>query len=137
MRKIEHFHSSDILDKIQSRIRDPKFRSFSAEASFLLGEYTAEEVIREVKKLDNPSDEANAREFVSSFDSQKGIIEHIGPTGEFVRLQLLLARTEGKYNFDSARNRLIEIYLYICDLKDLAIKTECLARLAAVIDVID
>lgn len=54
-----------------------------------------------------------AKELVGILDSQKGAIEHLGPTEDFVRLQLILAKTESKYDNSACANRLIEVYLYI------------------------
>ena len=76
-------------------------------------------------------DERKARKLVGSFDSQKGTVEPLGPTEDNIRLQLLLAQAENKYDLEAARNRLIDVYLSISDLDDLAIKTACMARLVA------
>ncbi len=80
-----------------------------------------------------------ARQLVGTFDSQKNVIEDVGPTEDYVRLQLLLARTESNYpdNFETVRNRFIELYFYILAIDDLAIKTQCIARLADVLAKVD
>lgn len=82
-------------------------------------------------------DELKARQLVSRFDGQKGTVERLGPTEDYVRLQLLLAQTESKYDFDAARSRLVDIYLTISYLEDLAVKTGCMARLAATLEDMD
>ncbi len=82
-------------------------------------------------------DPFKVQQLISILDSQKGTIEHIGPTEDYVRLQLLLVQAESSSNFEVARDRLIDIYLYIDDLKDLAIRTNCIARMAALLTEID
>ena len=80
-----------------------------------------------------------ARQLVGTFDSQKNVIEDVGPTIDYVRLQLLLARTESRYPdaFETVRNRFIELYFYILDINDLAVKTQCIAQLADVLTTVD
>jgi hypothetical protein len=75
------------------------------------------------------------RQLVGIFDSQKDVVGGLGPTDEYVRLQLLLARAESKYgdDFETVRNRFIEIYFYINDIDDLAVRTQCMARFAALL----
>jgi hypothetical protein len=47
------------------------------------------------------------------FDSQRAVIEQLGPTEEYIRLQLLLSHGEARCNFENAAERIIEIYYYI------------------------
>lgn len=84
-------------------------------------------------------DQTRVKQLVGILDSQKDLIEGLGPTDDYVRLQLLLAQTESAFgdDFETVLNRLIEIYFYICDIDDLAMKTLCLARLADVLATID
>ena len=187
----ERIPSDDTVVDIRSRIKDPEARNFSAAASVLLEEYSANEIINEVEKLDSAvekmfllrqwtldnqrrddacdvidfalqfavkttrhafnardyreiasplpfiSDSSKAKQFVSILDSLKSTIEHIGPTEDYVRLQLTLVRTEYKYEFEAALDRVIDVYLYIDDLNDLTTKANCLARLAALLMDID
>lgn len=96
---------------------------------------------RDLRELATPlpsvPDPSKARQLVGRFDSQKGSIENLGTTEDYVRLQLLLAQTESKYDFAAAHNRTLEIYWYIGNLHDLAIKTECLAWMVAALKDID
>ena len=96
---------------------------------------------RDLREIATPlpsvSDKHKARQLVGRFDSQKGSIEKLGTTEDYVRLQLLLAQTESKYDFTSAHNRILEIYWYINELTDLAIKTDCMAWMVASLDDID
>ena len=181
---------SDVVEKTQSRIKDPKIHGFSAAASILFGQYSAAQVIDRVNSLepknrlfflrqwtasnqhrgdaaevidyaldllikDTPytpksrdlrqiamalpsvTEIFRARQLVGRFDSQKGAIEKLGSTEDFVRLQLLLAQTESKFEFSAAKNRLMEVYWYICDLQDLAVKTECMGWMVASLIKID
>jgi len=96
---------------------------------------------RDLREIATPlpsvPDKHKARQLVGRFDSQKGSIEKLGTTEDYVRLQLLLAQTESKYDFTSAHNRILEVYWYISELTDLAIKTDCMAWMVASLDDID
>jgi hypothetical protein len=77
------------------------------------------------------TDLATVKELVDRFDAQQGTVERYGPTEDYVRLQLLLARTESRYDFDAASNRFVDVYQYVVNLDDLAVKTGCMARIVA------
>jgi hypothetical protein len=97
-------------------------------------------VLRELAvPLPHAPDITRARQLVGIFDSQKDVIENLGPTDDYVRLQLLLARTESNYDDDleTARNRFIEVYFYILDIDDLTLKTQGMARLADLLATVD
>jgi len=83
------------------------------------------------------SDKKRAKELLGRFDSLKGTIENLGTTVDYVRLQLLLAHTESKYDFEAASNRVLEIYWYIADIDELTTKSECLAWMASTLNKID
>jgi hypothetical protein len=86
-------------------------------------------VLREIATpLPFVPDESRAAQLVRRFDGQKGTVERYGPTEDYVRLQLLLAQTEVKYDFEAAQNRLIDVFFYITELDELAVKTGCMAR---------
>jgi len=82
-------------------------------------------------------DGERTRHLIGIFDSQQGTIEPLGPTEDFVRLQLLLARAEMKRNFEAALNRVIDVYLRITIIDDLDLKTTCLAWLASSLTTMD
>src|SRR5260370_25865035 len=97
-------------------------------------------VLRELAApLPHAPDTIRVKQLVGIFDSQKDVIEDLGPTDDYVRLQLLLARTESNYgdDFETARNRFIETYFYILEIDDLALKTQGIARLADLLAKID
>lgn len=179
------------LESIYTRIKDPRARLFSTEASLLFHEFTASEVISEVEKLETTTDrlyllrqwlkenrehndaaevteyalklsikttdyapnslvlrelatplpfisnEAIAKRLIGIFDSQKVAIERLGPTEDYVRLQLLLAETEKKFSSDNALNRIIDVYFYCDEIKDFAIKAACIARLVSSLSSMD
>jgi len=74
-----------------------------------------------------------AKALVARFDGIKASVELVGPTEEYVWLQLLLAATEAKYDENAAINRFTDIYLSTSYLKDLATKTACTARLVSIL----
>lgn len=78
-----------------------------------------------------------AKRILNIFDSQKDTVKHCGPTEDFIRLQLLLSKTEIKYEKSKCFNRLLEVYYYINDIDDLAIKLSCLAWLIQCLQEID
>ena len=96
---------------------------------------------RILRKLSTPlpfiNDLGRAKSLVGLFDSQKTAIEKLGPTIDYIRLELILAETESKYNFESASNRTIDIYFYINGLQNLEIRTDCMAWLTASLNNID
>jgi hypothetical protein len=76
-------------------------------------------------------DKDAAARLIGQIDALIGVAPHRSPSVEYVRLQILLARTQEKLQLDGARLRLVDLYLFISLLKDPAIKAECLARLYA------
>lgn len=74
-----------------------------------------------------------AKALVARFDGIKASVEPVGPTEEYVWLQLLLAETESKYDEGAAINRFTDIYLSTSYLKDLTTKTACAARLVSIL----
>lgn len=74
-----------------------------------------------------------AKALVARFDGIKASVALLGPTEEYVWLQLLLAGAESKYDEEAAANRFTDIYLSASDTKDLATKTACMARLTSML----
>lgn len=75
------------------------------------------------------SDTETLKHLLGIFDSQQGTVEPLGPTEDFVRLQLLLARAEMRFDFEAARSRIADVYLRINEIEDLDLKTVCLSWL--------
>ena len=181
---------SDIAERVQSRIRDPKLHKFTHALSMSYGKLSASEVIEKAETLEvqnrlffirnwlnknqneektadiidyaldilikntpyTPktrdlreiasslpyvSDKKRAKELLGRFDSLKGTIENLGTTVDYIRLQLLLAQAESKYDFEAASNRVLEIYWYIAKIDELTTKSECLAWMVSTFNKID
>ncbi len=96
---------------------------------------------RDLRELAMPlpfvADEATARTLVATFDGQRGAVERLGPTEEYVRLLLLLAQAEQAYDLEAARKRLVDVYLLISELDDLLTRANCLAWLVATLAEMD
>ena len=191
-REIEQGHVRAIADDARRKIQDPELFKLSTTVSLVLGEYSANQIISEVEKLNNPIDRiyllrqwtlnttdytaapevieyafklavktseytpnaTHLRELATAlpnirrtiplqrliglFDSQKSRTQELGPTEDYVRLQLLLAEGEGRYAFVAASGRLLEIYLYIGEISsDVVTKTSCLANFIATLARVD
>lgn len=87
--------------------------------------------------LPDISDLNKLKQLVGKFDSQKAFCEQFGPTEDYVRLQLILARSELKIDVTNTENRIVEIYYYINGLQELITKAECLSRLLATLYIIN
>jgi hypothetical protein len=87
--------------------------------------------------LPNIADVAKLKHLIGKFDSQKAFCEQYGPTEDYVRLQLVLARAEIKIDLIDTENRVLDIYYYISGLQDHLIKAECMSRLLAALHTID
>src|SRR5208282_2217310 len=89
----------------------------------------------DLRELSTPlpfvADPEQAKQLVGVFDTLKATTEKLGPTEDYVRLQLRLTQTEARHDNKAANTRLLEAYFYINDIKDLEIKTACTARLIA------
>jgi len=89
------------------------------------------------KGLPSVIDVKKAKDIVGRFDSLKSSIEIFGTTQDYVGLQLILAETESKYDFESAYNRVFEIYWYIGGLNELSVRTDCFALMVTYLKKID
>jgi len=78
-----------------------------------------------------------ARKLVGRLDSQKATVEHLSSSEDYVRLQLILAQTEQKYDLVATQNRVVEVYWFISNLDDLVVRTDCLAWLVTYLEEID
>lgn len=87
--------------------------------------------------LPHVSDHAKLRDLIAAFDAHKVSIERLGPSEEYVRLQLHIARGEARIDEQAAASRLEGIYVYSADIDDLSSKAGCLAWLWGALAVID
>lgn len=126
---------------LTNRKRDDAFEVISYALDFLLKESGIISTLKDLRELATPlpylQDISKSQDLVKRFDSHKGFIETIGSSEDYVRLNLLLARAESKSSRTAAFNRLIELYWYVGSLKDLSIKTACLAWILGAIQDID
>lgn len=72
-------------------------------------------------------DNETVKELTLLFDAHKNTINR--PTKSFVQLQLKIAEAIIKIDYQSAKDRIYDVYLLIEDLNDLSIKTDCLCFL--------
>ena len=86
------------------------------------------ELARALPHLD---DEERLRRLVGRFDGQKGLAEALSASVDYVRLELLLAESEMRYDLDAASKRLLDVYWYVGAVKDLVTRSECLAWMLA------
>jgi hypothetical protein len=76
-------------------------------------------------------------ELIGVFDAQKVNTERLGPTEDYVWLQLTLAEAEHRLSLPHMAERVVETYIYVSDIPDLVVKTACLARLLSTLDSVD
>jgi len=182
----------DVFENLNSKIKNPDIKKFTSGVSMLFGNYSGNEVISEVEKLEDTSERLyllcqwvransknegafdvidyalkliwettayapNAKIFkdlslalpyiddlekvkhiIDILDSQKKNIDHIGPTEEYVSLQLLLAESEKRISFSLFASRMEELYLYICyNITDYETKINCLAKYVSLLQKVD
>lgn len=72
----------------------------------------------------NNSEKIN--QLVELFDSQKNSV--VNPMEDYIRLHLILAKSVATYNYAIAKDRFIDLYMRIDEIKDVSIKTNCLAE---------
>ena len=68
--------------------------------------------------------------YINAIDAQRAVLERAGPEGEFFRLQLILARTQWKWDQEKGLNRLLELYTIAGEIDDPIVRLEATARLA-------
>ncbi|PLT28206.1 ATP-binding protein [Peribacillus deserti] len=82
-------------------------------------------------------DSDEIKEILGIFDSQLINLERLGPTEEYIGLQLLLAEAQKKYDLDGSCERMINLYFYISEVEDLSVLTTGQAQLLSTITKID
>lgn len=123
--------------------RDSRAGEISLEALRLIiktTEYTPN--ARDIRQISMPlpfiTDDAVAAELLKSLDAQRGSVEKYGPTIDYVRLQCLMAEAEIKRDHKRARDRIVEIYYYICgQVVDISTKVEAFAYVLSALARID
>ncbi|HLP82882.1 MAG TPA: AAA family ATPase [Phycisphaerales bacterium] len=97
----------------------------------------ARDVLRIARPLRFCNDQPLALRCVSRLGALLGDLAERGPTAELFRLRILLAATTYRWNREDGRTRFQEEYCAITDIKDLAIKAECLSRFLSQLSVAD
>ncbi|WP_079506907.1 hypothetical protein [Mesobacillus jeotgali] len=64
-----------------------------------------------------------SKKLVDLFDSQMSNIEKIGPTEDYILIQINLAKAVFLYDYFACKERLIDLYFYINEHEELPIKT--------------
>ncbi|RMO86674.1 hypothetical protein ALQ33_05542, partial [Pseudomonas syringae pv. philadelphi] len=75
------------------------------------------------------ADDKVIEDFVSRFDGQSGLIKKSSVTREWIRLTVLLAYAEARYDRIAACNRILNAYYDVCEVTNFEIQSECYARL--------
>ncbi len=77
------------------------------------------------------------RDIVRRLDALKESLGGLGTNEDFIRLELLLARTEARYDLARSATRAMELFYRISALEDLGTRTTCLAWLLSSLPDID
>lgn len=75
--------------------------------------------------------------YLGLIDGQRSVLKNLGPTDEYIRLQLVLARAEWNHDQIATRNRFETIYNDIANINDIVVRTSAIASLAATIARVD
>ena len=94
-----------------------------------------------LKQISTPlahfEDEREALRLVGVIDAQRGSISEAGPTEDLVSLQLALAECEHRFIPNSARNRLVDVFLSVSEIPAQISRLNSLARLYGFLKKID
>jgi AAA ATPase domain len=75
--------------------------------------------------------------YLGHFDAQRSALELLGPSEEYIRLQLILARARWSFDQHACRERYKDVYNAIDRITDPASRASCLARLVTSLKRID
>lgn len=95
--------------------------------------------IRELAScLPYSDDDAAVARLIGRIDGQEPVLQRLGPTEDFVRLQLIIARAEHRRDRVRAEKRLVELFFYVmADVEEFATRVASVARYLAGISRID
>jgi hypothetical protein len=124
--------------------------NFDSEESYDVVRFALSEIIRSTEYTPNAQDFRELatplphinnlnklQSLINEIDSQKGNIERIGPTEDYVRMELLLARAAATISSEAAELRLVDVYIYSAYIEDIVMKTTCLANIYNTLQRID
>ncbi len=113
--------------------------AFALSLAIRSSEYTP--TAKDMRELSSPlpflEDCTESQKLVYSFDSNKENVRAYGPTVDFARLQLNLARAEFRFERPRGRHRFEEVFYYALGVKDVGVKAECLAWLLVALTLAD
>lgn len=75
--------------------------------------------------------------FIDLLDGQRTLIQRAGPSEEFLRLQLLIARSEWRHDRTAAWRRFEHVYNECARLPDIVTRTAVMARMASMLTWLD
>jgi hypothetical protein len=78
-----------------------------------------------------------AKDLIGGFDTLSQTAREVGPTEDYVRLQLALAGREAKFDFKACSDRLFETYFFTLAAADVSVRAPCFAHFAAALPSID
>jgi hypothetical protein len=81
------------------------------------------------KPIEHCTDWTLRLQIITTFDAQKSYAERVGPSADFVRLQLHLAAAEFSHDRSSAVRRILDSYFFSANLADLSTRLLCYAYL--------
>ena len=87
--------------------------------------------------LPNIRNPIKMKKLVGRLDTFIDTAKKLGPTKDYVNLQLILADAESKYDLINAGNRIKEVYSYVNEINDILLKTECLIGVMISLNKID
>lgn len=89
------------------------------------------------KPLQFLSEIDRSNKLIGLFEGLLKSTERLGPTLDYVKIQLDLASAEVRFDLEAARNRVVEVVLYSSEILDLDIKAAALANIDTVLKKID
>lgn len=117
-----------------------KVVNYSLRTAIQMSEYTLN--ARDIRQMCLPlpfiGDYQNLEHIIKQLDSLRASIKNNGPTVDYIRLQILISETMFKKGpRKEAKDRILDIYFEIDEIKDKQINAECLAFLLAYITACD
>jgi hypothetical protein len=94
-------------------------------------DYTVDaRVLRDLAEgLHSISDISSLSKLIGMFDAQRGAAARLGPSLDYVRMQLLLAENELRLDAAAVETRLLSLFYELPQIPDLAVRAEAYARL--------
>jgi hypothetical protein len=106
---------------------------YALNAAITATDYTINAtVLRELSEgLRHINDMSTSRRLIDIFGAQRGAAQKLGPTVDYVRLEVLLAETEARYDLPSSETRILTSYYEIIQIVDVDVRTLSWAWLIA------